>query len=202
MDPSMTHWGIATGIFENGQVTFNGIQVLEPRVPEGKQVRQNSKDIEVAQQLYEGACLASRYADAVFVEVPVGSQSARAMCSYGICVALTAALRAGGIPIFQVTDSEGKAAAGQKKTASKKDMVAWATSAYPELPWPTYPRDGQALISESKANHMADAIAALLAGLKLTSFRQLLALANPSHPNLSQMPVLMASEHPSIYPHH
>ena len=78
MDPSLRNWGLAKGIYDTDtkelQVTF--LDVVNPAVPEGKQVRQNSKDLVAAQQLFSAAHLVCNGAHAVFVEVPIGSQSA------------------------------------------------------------------------------------------------------------------------------
>ena len=174
LDPSMRNWGIAEGLLDTDTMilTLNKLSVVNPVLPTGKQVRQNSKDVESAFQLAEGAIAAAKGAQAIFVEVPVGSQSARAMASYGICVGVLGALRAQGIPFFEVTPTEVKLAAVGSKTATKKQMIDWATQQHPEANWPFYQRNGEQLISEAKAEHMADAVAAIYAGLKTSQFNQ------------------------------
>lgn len=185
MDPSLRHWGIASGILEVDQTfTAKTIQVIEPVLPTGKQTRQNSLDLAAAEWLFTAAINAARDADAVFVEVPVGSQNARAMASYGICVGVVAALRATGIPIFEVTATEVKLAAGHKPTATKTDMIRWGLIWHPTLDWPYQTKKGQKVVVESKAEHMADALAAIHAGLNLDSFKKLLRLALPPTPLL------------------
>lgn len=175
-DPSLRNWGIAKGLYDlgAGSLSVQALDVICADVPTGKQVRQNSKDLEVAKQLYAAAWAAAQDAQAIFVEVPVGSQSARAMASYGLCVGILGGLRAMGIPFFEVTPNEVKLASAGKKTASKQDMIAWATTKYPTAPWPTYRQHGADLISEAKAEHMADAIAAIHAGLQSNPFQQAL----------------------------
>jgi len=88
LDPSMRNWGIAEGLLNTDTMTLtlNNLDVVNPVLPTGKQVRQNSKDLDSAKQLAEGTLNAVKGAQAIFVEVPVGSQSARAMASYGLCV--------------------------------------------------------------------------------------------------------------------
>ena len=176
MDPSLRNWGIAVGIYspETGRIQINRLGLTNPILPAGKQVRQNSADLASAHQLFEGAVNAARNADAVFVEVPVGSQSARAMASYGICVGVLGALRATGTPFFEVTPTEVKLAGFGKKTATKQQMIDWATKAHPEAGWPIYRRNGVELISESQAEHQADAVAAIHAGIASQPFQQLL----------------------------
>lgn len=175
-DPSLRNWGLAVGTLnlETKKLTVDFLDITNPELPKGKQVRQNSSDLESAFQLYTGAVNASIGAHAVFVEVPVGSQSARAMASYGICVGVLGALRANGIPFFEVTPTEVKLASVGIKTATKQEMIRWAMAAHPEANWPVYKQHGKDVVSEAKAEHMADAIAAIYAGLSCNAFKQML----------------------------
>lgn len=175
-DPSLRNWGLAVGTYdmETKKLTIDSLDLTNPELVKSKQVRQNSFDLESAFQLYTGAVTAAQGAHAVFVEVPVGSQSARAMASYGICVGVLGALRANGIPFFEVTPTEVKLAAVGNKTATKQDMIKWAMAAHPEANWPTYKQNGSTMVSEAKAEHMADAIAAIYAGMSCNSFKQML----------------------------
>ena len=175
-DPSLRNWGLALATFDTATqtLTVNELVLTCPDLPKGKQVRQNSLDIESASQLYESTIAAVSGADAVFVEVPVGSQSARAMASYGICVGVLGALRANSVPFFEVTPSEVKLAGAGSKTATKQEMIAWAMSKHPEANWPTYKQNGKSLVSEAKAEHQADAVATIYAGMTCNSFKQML----------------------------
>ena len=177
MDPSLRNWGIAKGVLipsQGMQVRIDWLDVIQPVLPTGKQVRQNSVDLESAKQLCEAAWKAAQGAHAVFVEVPVGSQSARAMASYGICVGVLGALRTSGVPFFEVTPTEVKLFSVGKKTATKAEMIEWGVKQHPEAQWPTYLSNGTMKISEAKAEHMADAIAAIYAGIACNSFQQML----------------------------
>lgn len=175
-DPSLRNWGIAVGYYslDTGELKIHKVGLTNPELSTSKQVRQNSQDLESAYQLYKGAIESVKDAQAVFVEVPVGSQSSRAMASYGICVGVLGALRANGIPFFEVTPTEVKLAAVGDKNASKQAMIQWATTQHPEANWPTHSYRGQQLISESKAEHQADAIGAIYAGLACKTFQQFL----------------------------
>lgn len=179
-DPSLRNWGVASGTFntKTSEFSLTGLGLVQPVLPTGKQVRQNSKDLEAAQQLAAGALAACQEAHAIFVEVPIGSQSARAMASYGICVGVLGALRATGKPFFELTPTEVKLHVTGTKTATKSDMIAWATGAFPNAPWPTHTKHGQQLIVEGKAEHMADATATVMTGINSSLFRQFLQLAN------------------------
>jgi Holliday junction resolvasome RuvABC endonuclease subunit len=176
-DPSLRNWGIAIGSVIPGKpesLLLERVGIINPALPKGKQVRQNSLDLEAAKQLCAGAIIAAHEADAIFVEVPVGSQSSRAMASYGICVGVLGSLRATGIPLFEVTPTEVKLAGAGKVSASKIEMIDWAVNKHPEVSWPTYVQKGKLLITTSIAEHEADAVAAIYAGMACSSFQQML----------------------------
>lgn len=175
-DPSLRNWGLAKGTYNilTGELIIDQLGVVQPVLPTGKQIRQNSLDLESAQQLADKAIAAAQGVQAVFVEVPIGSQSARAMASYGICVGVLGTLRAMGIPFFEVTPTEVKLIATGKKTATKAEMIAWAYDLHPNTNWPTYQQHGKTLVSEAKAEHMADAVGAIHAGLAGNTFKQAL----------------------------
>tara|TARA_B100000929_G_scaffold108179_1_gene85732 strand:- start:48402 stop:48983 length:582 start_codon:yes stop_codon:yes gene_type:complete len=175
IDPSFSNFGYAHGTLnmETGVLTNLQVELREsPPVKAKKQVRQNSKDLERAQIQFEGLSNICKQSDMVFVEIPVGSQSARAMASYGVCIGLLASIQ---IPMIQVTPTEVKVAATNKKTASKKEMIEWATQAYPDAGWLTKKVKGIVSFTD-KNEHPADALAAIYAGVKTEQFQQLLAM--------------------------
>ena len=174
MDPSLRSWGVSKGNWVNGALELYEVGVCNPILPTGKQVRQNSLDVESAKQLFAYALSATKGVDAVFVEIPIGSQSARAMAGYAICCGVLGALRAMGIPFFEVTPTEVKLAGPGSKTATKQEMIDWAVAKHPEANWPTYKQKGREIINTTKAEHQADATGAIYAGLASNSFQQLL----------------------------
>jgi Holliday junction resolvasome RuvABC endonuclease subunit len=176
MDPSLNNWGLAKGYFdtETMKLSITELDLINPEFSSSKTVRQNSKDMERARQLAFKAASAVGDVQAVFVEVPVGSQSARAMASYGICVGVLGALRAQDIPFFEVTPTEVKMATVGKKTASKAEIIERAVAMHPKANWPTITRNGETSVVASKAEHMADAIGAIEAGIHTEQFRAVL----------------------------
>lgn len=164
-DPSLRNWGVALGTYHvpTGILNIHTLHLVHSVPSKTKQTRKNSEDIESAYQLADAAYRLSKGAQAVFVEVPVGSQSARAMASYGICVGVLGGLRAIGQSFFEVTPTEVKLAATGNKNASKDDMIHWAKQLYPDANWPA---------SAAKAEHLADACAAIHAGIASNPFRQ------------------------------
>lgn len=176
MDPSLNNWGLAKGFYDTqtSELSVVELGLINPEFSSGKTVRQNSKDLERARQLAFKAASAVGDVQAVFVEVPVGSQSARAMASYGICVGVLGALRAQNIPFFEVTPIEVKLATIGKKTASKAEIIERAVATYPQANWPLVTREGKTNVVMSKAEHMADAIGAIEAGIQTEQFRAVL----------------------------
>lgn len=177
MDPSLRNWGLASGILdlETGELTDLNLTIIETEPDDTKQVRQNSKDIAAAEYLMGHVYPIAAKAKLVFVEVPHGSQSAVAMKGYGICVGLLGALRSHGIQLIEVNATEVKQVFTGCKTATKKQMIEKALEYYPDA---NFPRDrgkpnGRVL---DKAEHVADAIATIHAGVRTPVFQNVMRL--------------------------
>lgn len=177
MDPSLTHWGLAESLLDlsTGYLDTPSLELVCPLELQGKQVRVNSNDLHRAEQLAKRAIETAKRCKVVFVEVPVGSQSARAMASYGICVGVLASIRALGIPLIEVTATEVKLALSGNKNATKAEMINKAIELYPDSNWDSmYP--GQKKGIPAKAEHTADAIGAIHAGVNTSTFQNLIRL--------------------------
>lgn len=173
-DPSLRNWGCVSATLDlsTETVTITGMNLIETAEDASakKGVRQNSLDLASATSLSEGmreACLDKLIA---FAEVPVGSQSARAMASYGICVGVLGGIT---IPLIQVTPAEVKKAAVGTSTATKREMIEWAVAKHPEAPWLTLGK-GEKMRYIDKNEHLADAVAAIYAGLKTAEFKSII----------------------------
>jgi Holliday junction resolvasome RuvABC endonuclease subunit len=177
-DPSLRNWGYCETTYntETKKLRVNRVGVICPLLSQSKQVRQNSLDLEAAHQLSCFARATTLTANALFVEVPVGSQSARAMASYGICVGILGSLRSEGIPFFEVAPTEVKMASVGSKTATKQQMIEWAMTKHPEANWPMVKQKGKFAVSSAKAEHMADALATVYAGITSQPFQQMLGM--------------------------
>ena len=173
MDPSLLNWGLAEAslCLTDGILSTPSLSLVQPLDLEGKQVRVNSDDLHRSQQLAEPVIAAARKAKAVFVEVPVGSQSARAMASYGICVGILGSIRALGIQIIEVTATDTKKIFTGNPNATKRQMIERAFELYPEANFPWH----KGKIPD-KAEHMADAIAAIHSGVRTPMFQNLMRL--------------------------
>lgn len=172
-DPSMSNWGLCVADIiidpenQTAEVKIIDLILVETESSKDvkKSVRRNSDDIDRAQALLEGRNEAyRRYNPEIsFAEVPVGSQNARAMCSYGMCVAILATR---GEPVVQLKPDEVKMAAVGHKKASKEEMIEWAVAKHPDAPWKI--NKGKPVL---KNEHLADAIATIYAGLKNDQFK-------------------------------
>ena len=165
VDPSLNNFGLskATVDIETKSVVLHALELVttESDTANKKVVRKNSDDLERARKLHKGLLTFIKDVDLVVVEIPVGSQSARAMASYGICIGVLAAIDK---PFIQVTPTEVKLVSVGSKTASKAQMIEWATKLYPNADWLTQKRNGT-LQYISKNEHLADSVAAIHAGL-------------------------------------
>jgi Holliday junction resolvasome RuvABC endonuclease subunit len=173
IDPSMNNFGYAAAKFDldTQELTYNNIILNTPvKPPKKKTVRQNSVDLELARNHFQALTKYVSRFDIVCVEIPVGSQTARAMASYGICVGLLASISK---PLIQVTPTEVKIAATGNKTASKRDMINWACSQNSQLNWLTRSANGDNILID-KNEHMADAMAAIKAGVATDEFKTIL----------------------------
>jgi Holliday junction resolvasome RuvABC endonuclease subunit len=171
IDPSLSNFGLAKGAYENGHFDLTHISLAETQPDsKNKQVRKNSQDLLRASTLHKATKEWLSDVDLVIAEVPVGSQSARAMASYGVCIGLLASLDK---PLIQVMPNEVKIAAVGNKLATKEDMINWAAQLYPTMPWLTQKRQGITYMVK-KNEHIADAVGAIHAGLASDTFKQLL----------------------------
>lgn len=173
MDPSLNNWGIAVGTYDTdtGTIDIHDLATICPEFQKGKQVRQNTKDLERAKFLCEHAYSYLSKAQMVFVEVPHGSQSARAMASYGVCIGVLGALKTSSTPFIEVTANEVKLATTGSNSATKAEIIERAVKNFPNAPWPMKKVKGKSSVSSTKAEHMADAIGAIEAGIKTNYFK-------------------------------
>lgn len=173
MDPSLRHWGLSEAILDlsDGVLTTPLGSIVEPEDLVGKNMRVNMNDQWLAEQLAGPVIEACKKAKAIFVEVPVGSQSARAMASYGICVGILGAVRALKIPYFQVSANENKRIFTGNPHATKKQMINQLIEHYPSIILPQGKTKGSI---GDKAEHIADATASIHSGVNTPEFRTVL----------------------------
>lgn len=174
MDPSLRNFGLVKATIDLENLTVDVYKMdlakSENGVKKTKTVRKNSDDLDRAKHIQEAMIAACEGAAFAFVEVPVGSQSARAMASYGICVGV---LSSCPIPMIQVTPVEVKVAGTGIKTATKDEMIEAAVQWQPGAPWLTRKLKGEIqMIGDNE--HLADACFAIKAGMATPEFKSIL----------------------------
>lgn len=172
-DPSLTHWGTAEGQLCLDTGILSDVQVSMAITAKGKkkQVRANSDDLRRAQDLASHAFDAGERAKIVFIECPVGSQSANAMKSCGVSFGIVGAMRAKGIQVIEVSAHDIKKILTGDRNASKAKVIEAAMELYPNAGWKYH--HGK-LTNDNE--HMADAIGAIHAGVLTPEFQQLMTL--------------------------
>lgn len=173
-DPSFRNWGMAKASLnmEDGYLSVPElaiVQTTEPKKKDRKGRKQNTLDIEAAHVLHDGFNKFCEGVDVLFIEVPHGSQSASAMKGYGVCIGLIGSVIYKDIPIIQVSEAQSKIALTGIRTATKEDMIAAAMADFPTANWPMHGKK----LNASKAEHMADAYAAIVAGVQTPAFQKL-----------------------------
>ena len=172
-DPSLTHWGTAEGklCLVTGVLTDVTVDMAITAKGKNKQVRANSDDLRRAEDLAQHALTVGKRSRVNFGEFPVGSQSAGAMKSCGVAFGIGGAMRASGIIVIEVTAKDSKKVLTGDPEASKAKMIKAAMDLYPDAGWKYY----QGKLTNDN-EHMADAIAAIHAGVLTPEFQQLMTL--------------------------
>lgn len=169
IDLSLRNFGYASAIYDTdtGEVAIKDLNLVESK-PAGKAVkkktRQNFLDFEDAKIQAKGIRDYTPGHHFAFAEIPIGSQSARAMASYGISVGVIAGCK---VPVIPVTPTEVKKAGYGTADATKEEMIEWASGKHPDAPWLRVKSTGNLL---GKNEHLADAVAAIYAGIRTAEF--------------------------------
>jgi Holliday junction resolvasome RuvABC endonuclease subunit len=171
IDPSLSNFGMVKLNLNLTTMTFEVLEfkLIETERQVTKQVRQNSDDLRRARQIYKAFHAFVIDCILVFAEIPSGAQSARAALSFGVSVGIVASCPK---PALQIQPTESKMAAVGTKTASKEEIISWASELYPDAPWMRTAK-GKIL---NKNEHLADSIAIAHAGIATDQFLQLLAM--------------------------
>lgn len=175
-DPSFSNWGIAKASVDADtlEVTIEGLSLVETERADKKQVMKTSSDLARARELYGSMLLSCTGRAFAISEIPLGNAATynNAILSAGI---VTGVLASCPIPLIQVQPREVKLASIGHPQASKEEMIEWATSRHPDAPWRMMKRGGK-MVHTAANEHLADAIAAIYAGLLTDQFRQALGI--------------------------
>lgn len=174
IDPAFSNMGIARILLdlETMKMEIEDLILIETEKEETKKVRASSDDLRRAIELFDGMQAGLRGCVLAFAEIPSGAQDAKSARGLGIAVGVVAS---SPIPIVQVQPLEAKLASVGSKTATKPQMIAWATGLYPDAPWKRA-RDSATGSFTLKNEHLADATAVVHAGIKTPEFKRTMAI--------------------------
>ena len=180
IDPSFANMGFCVGNIDTdgiGKHFRHPMQIAELLLvsTEGrdkKEVRKSSDDLRRAKELHTALhdILDRHNPNIVFCEIPHGSQSARASWALGISVGVLASC---SVPLIQLSALEVKLASVGNKSASKAQMIDWATKLFPDAEWLKH---NKKLVAKNE--HLADAVAVINAGMRSDEFERLVAAMN------------------------
>ena len=162
IDPSLRNTGIAIMKVnaENSGVFGVTDWILARTQPGPLSQRKSSADFEAATVISSMIrnAVEQYQPRVVFAEIPSGTQSARASFALGITLGIMATMLPKPI---EVTPQQTKLQSIGIRTATKGEMIEWATTAYPDAPWQ---RTSNGRIMNAN-EHLADAVAVVHAGL-------------------------------------
>lgn len=172
LDPSMSNWGFAKATLDIDTFALSNVElhVAQTKPSNDKKLRKNSDDLARARLLNKEIANRTSGVAISFVEVPHGSQSARSMASYGVCIGLLASIKS--FSMIQMSEQQVKLGTLGKKSATKEESIEWAYAKHPEANWPMR---GSKLI-KSSAEHMADALCTIYSGIQSEDFQNAIAV--------------------------
>lgn len=171
IDPAFTSTGMALATMtHSGGLQVEKLHLFRTAKSVHKTVRRSSDDLTRARMLQQRIVEVGSGADVIMVEVPQGSQSARAAWALGIVVGVLSSIG----PFIEVTAREVKLATVGKVSASKQEMIKWAMDKHPEADgWIMTPHKSKASTVSPMNEHLADAVAVVYAGMATPEFNNL-----------------------------
>lgn len=174
LDPAISNLGICVSDFDPVTNELDIVDLVLIKTENNPAEKRSLDDLRRAREIH--AKISSYLTGAVWVAVelpqPNGANvQSRSIWTSGILFGLIAAI---DIPLIEVTPIEVKMASVGKKTATKQDMIDWATKRWPEAAWLSHTSKGQIIMNKDN-EHIADAAGVVVAGLLKPSVQQTLA---------------------------
>jgi Holliday junction resolvasome RuvABC endonuclease subunit len=172
IDPALANFGLAKVDYDmnTGKIVPVSLKLSHTEKRTGKQVRQNSDDLRRAWEHCVNLQKWLQDCTVAFAEIPTGSQSARGAFSNGVSLGILAGVALNN-RLIQLLPHEVKSAVTGSKVASKEEMIEWGVENYPTLPWLKH-RGKTTAANE----HLADALATIVAGTKTEEFKNMLTM--------------------------
>jgi len=174
LDGSLRNFGMTKMSFDitSGALDILDLKLIETQKDKSKSVRASSDNLLRAQEIARGVDDFLKDVTVCFAEVPSGGQDYNAVLGFGITIGIYAGIK---IPLLEVAPIETKKCTVGTRTASKQEMIEWASETYPNAPWLTTKRAG-VLVPTLKNEHLADAAAICHAGIVTPAFKQVQAI--------------------------
>lgn len=164
LDPSLRNWGIVKCLYDT---TTHHLELVDSHIIQTKsdksKKRQNIKDLITAHTLYKQLKPYVLNVDAICIELPHGSQSSRAMVSYGVCIGVLASIADLNPKMVVVSANEVKAVVGAN-TASKAEIIDWVKQ--------HHPHELEFIPKTKKAEHICDALLSIYASIHKPLFKE------------------------------
>lgn len=151
-DPSLRNWGFCVATYNTQTKALDIYSGDVIQYQPDKSLRQNLQDLATANALYRALKPLVEQADYYVAELPIGSQSSRAMVSYALCIGILGSFKHTNPKLYTVTPNQVKKQV--TTNASKQEIIDWCIDKYPTiLSWLAKPK--------SKREHICDSIVAL-----------------------------------------
>lgn len=170
IDPAFANMGFVQANYypKINKLFIKRMYLIKTNKTKHKTVRVASDNLERAKYLYYNFTEETAGCDMVIGEVPTGTQNAKAATGLGIVVGILASCQK---PFIEVSPKEVKlTVSNSTKKIPKKKMIEWAVKKYPKAKWLRRKYKGKIkLLNDNE--HLADAIAAIEAGIKTEAFK-------------------------------
>ena len=163
-DPALKNTALIWGQIENGVIKPIGHMISTTDKVKGEKVMIDmvNRARKTIENIISTVTLVSP--DYTFSEIPSGSQSLSGAKSAALSCAYIALL---GSDCVISTPGEVKKATGNKRTATKDDIMNWADNKFPDY---DFPRKKDGTMVKGKCEHICDALAVVESGiLKMVS---------------------------------
>lgn len=154
LDPSLRNFGVSIGFYDTVTKSLeitNGFVICSK--PNHKKLTQANQDVLTTKSIFTELSTHIVDCDYWTAELPTGSQSSRAMASYGICIGIIGSLVVSNPNFISCTPYDVKKVVGIK-TTDKEQIINWVTHTYPNiLTW--LPK------AKNKQEHICDSIVAM-----------------------------------------
>lgn len=172
IDPGLANMGLVEAevcLLTGEVIKISRMTLIRTEKSKDKQVKRRNDDMHRARLLTNGLSDSASRCLLGMAEIPGGAQSARAAYALGVAVGVLAGCP---IPLIEVDPQQVKKEVTGKKTASKQEMIEWATAKFPDADWI---RQRERITDANE--HLADALAIIFTGITTPEFKAWSAIA-------------------------